>query len=206
VCKAATALAFSAVLVLSAAVSNQHAKMFRLQSGIGVLSDLSTVNGSAAKLTRTDDAIQLSINTTGLPAGAYTLWWVIFNNPEACVDGCSEEDLGNPAVMGTVFRATGGIVDANGVGHFRAYLQEGEVPSGVAEVLLPGGPLLDAQKAEIHVVLRYHGPVVERIAMKQTTTHYGGCSVAAPAQEVDPVPSDRLYPCYDPQAVMFRLP
>jgi hypothetical protein len=203
---AVTALAFSGVLMLFAAVSNQNAKMFRLQTATGVLADLSIVNGSAAKLTRSEDAVWLSINTTGLPAGAYTLWWVIFNNPEACINGCSEEDLANPAVMGTVFRATGGVVSSNGVGHFRAHLEEGEIPSGVGEILLPGGPLLDAQRAEIHVVLRYHGPVVERILTKQTTTQWGGCSVEAPGFVVDPVAGDRLYPCYDPQAVMFQLP
>jgi hypothetical protein len=55
-------------------------------------------------------------------------------------------------------------------------------------------------------VVRYHGPVIERILTKQTTTHWGACSVEAPAFVLDPVPEDRLYPCYDPQAVMFRVP
>jgi len=196
----------SGALLLAAATSNQHTKLVRFETATAVPADLSIINGSAAKLTRSESAVGLSVNTTELLPGAYTLWWVLFNNPEACVDGCSGEDLGNPAVMGSVFFATGGVVDRDGVGQFRAHLQEGEMPGGAGAVLMPGPPLLDAQRTEIHVVLRYHGPVVERILMKQLTTHWGGCSLAAPAVVVDPVPGDRVYPCYDPQAAVFRAP
>ena len=193
-------------LLFATGVSNQNTKMVRFETATSVAADGSTIAGSAAKLTRSEDAVWLSINTTGLLPGAYTVWWVLFNNPEACVDGCSGDDLGNPAVMGSVFFATNGVVDLSQTGHFRAHLAEGEMPSAPGSVLLPGPALLDAEKAEIHVVIRYHGPVVDRILMKQLTTHWGGCSVPGPAVVVDPVPADRVYPCYDPQATVFRVP
>ena len=122
-----TRLSFPAVLTvfLSAAAApllavspNQHTKMFVFQTSKAVMGDGGVINGSSAKLARSEDAIWLRINTTGLSAGAYTFWWVISNNPEACDD----PDLFNPAAMGAGFWATGGVVDANGVGHFRARL------------------------------------------------------------------------------------
>ena len=193
-------------LMLAAGVSNQNTKMVRFETATSVAADGSIVNGSGAKLTRDENAVWLSINTTELPPGAYSVWWVLFNNPEACFNGCNGDDLGNPAVMGSVFFATNGVVDRNGVAHFRAHLEEGEMPSAPGSVLLPGPPLMDAQRTEIHVVVRYHGPVVERILTKQLTTHWGGCSVPGPAVVVDPVPEDRVYPCYDPQATVFKAP
>ncbi|MGH9628971.1 MAG: hypothetical protein ACRD7E_11655, partial [Bryobacteraceae bacterium] len=77
--KGAAILMASGLLVLSAATSNQHAKLIRFETATAVPADRSTVNGSAAKLTRSQDGIWLSINTTQLPPGAYTLWWVLFN-------------------------------------------------------------------------------------------------------------------------------
>jgi hypothetical protein len=71
---------------------------------------------------------------------------------------------------------------------------------------LPGSkPLLDAQKAEVQIVLRYHGPVVPSILAKQISTGFGGC-IGAGFQPPDPEPAHRLYPCYDPQATVFPSP
>lgn len=138
-----------------------------------------------AKLERNDDGVELNIWTTHLPAGAYTVWWVVFNNPDACVDGCDGADLGNPAVEGSVLYATGGVVGASGFGYFRADLEVGETEG---EVLFGPG-LLDAG-TEIHFVIRNHGPASSDPdeLEAQTTTFEGGCDV---------------FDCYDPQAGIF---
>ena len=62
--------------------------------------------GGFSILHRGKDWISYNIHTTGLPAGAYTNWWVIFNNPDGCDGECGLSDLapGNPSV----FWATGG--------------------------------------------------------------------------------------------------
>ena len=199
----------AASVPLPAASPNQHTKMFVFQTSQGVMGNGSIINGSSAKLTRSDDAVWLRINTTGLPAGAYTVWWVIFNNPEACDGPCDDPDLFNPAVMAGGFWATGAVVDANGVGHFRAHLEEGELPSLPGQVELPGSsPLLDTKKAQILVLLRYHGPVVPAILTKQITTGFGGCIAGPPGQPPppDPDPAHRIYPCYEPQGALFPSP
>ena len=192
-------------LVLYAVTPPQHSKMHVFQTSAGVLGDGSAVQGSSARLARHDNAVWLQINTTDLPEGAFTVWWVIFNNPGACVGGCGEDDLFRPAVGASVLWATGGIVGRNGVGHFRAHLEEGELPGMPGQILLPGPPLQNAEAADIHVIVRYHGLVVPSIAVKQTTTSYGGC-IAGPAVPPDPDPADRLFPCFDPQFAEFPAP
>jgi hypothetical protein len=184
--------------------SNSHAKLSRFQSSQGVAADGSVVNGSSAKLTRGDGMVWIRVNTTELPSGAYTNWWIIFNNPAACTDGCGMDDFGNSAVMASVIWATGGVVGVNGVGTFNAHLEEGVLPSGPGQIAFGPG-LLDAREAEIHYVVKYHGPAVPAILEKQMTTIYGGC-IGGPGQPPDPVAGDRLFPCYDPQASVLPLP
>lgn len=110
------------------------------------------------------------------------------------------DDFGNPAVGASVFFATGGVVGSNGVGHFDAIVDAGYI-STIPDQHLFGPGLTNSQGAEVHYVIRYHGPVVQRIAAKQISTFTGGCS--GPAGEDDPVPLDRIYPCYDPQAAVL---
>lgn len=46
----------------------------------------------------------------------YTIWWVVFNNPDECADerGCTPGDLFNPAVEAAIFNASGAISAASG--------------------------------------------------------------------------------------------
>jgi hypothetical protein len=189
------------------AATNSHSKMLRFQVSQRVNADFSTVNGSSAKLTRGESVIWMRVNTTQLPAGAYTNWWVIFNNPAACSGGCGPDDFANEAVKGSVLFATGGIVGPDGVGHFEAHLEEGVLPVGDGKVFFGPG-LLDAQHAEIHYVVRYHGPVSTNpvILQKQIGTSFGGCMPFLPDFPPDPVPEHQIYACYDPQGTMLPLP
>jgi hypothetical protein len=194
-----TALATLVGLTGLYAAANQHTKTFKFFPFFGGLPDGTVVNGSSVKLTRAADSIWIRVNTTGLLPGAHTNWWVIFNHPEACAGGCGEDDFFRPDVDASVLFATGGVVGANGVGHFDAHLDEGAPPG---EVLF-GPSLTNAEGAEVHYVIRYHGPLVPTIAAKQLTTFAGGC---AGAGQEDPVPADRIFPCYDPQAAVIPAP
>ena len=64
------------------------------------------VPGASSTLVRTANGIDISLQTSGLPAGhAVTLWALIFNNPSMCGSGgCDESrgDLGIPGVQGSV--------------------------------------------------------------------------------------------------------
>lgn len=213
-----TALLALAPLATSAA-ENQHTKTFLFEIGPELIGDLATVEGSSAKLTRAEDGLSIRLNTTELDPGAYTAWWVIFNNVENCAawpdGGCNPfVDLANPDVHGAVFFATGGVVKDNGIGHFRAYLETNFEPadSGNREkVLISNGGLglQNPESAEAHIALRYHGPAAlgnPDLLMKQIETSSGACNNDTFFVPQDPDPADRLFGCYDPQVAVFLSP
>jgi len=155
------------------------------------------VVGTAA-LNRTAAGVTLTADTTLLDAGsAYTLWWIIFNNPAACDPaGCSDADFGTAAVEASVMNATGRVADTNGNATFSAFLPVGYVhtnPSSLNGRQLFGPGLQNAAGAEIHVVIRCHGPWSGNI--EQISTVAGDCLNAAS-------PSG----CFDAQAIVFPLP
>jgi hypothetical protein len=134
-----------------------------------------------SQLVRTPDGVSMNLQTTGLePGAAYTVWWVVFNNPGSCRDGCGEDDLGNSNVQATVLWATGHVIGDNGVGNFAAYLAEGDT-SDVGPFGLPGDDmgLIDSTQAEIHLVVRTHGPPIPGRVKEQISTFEGGCDVNA---------------------------
>jgi hypothetical protein len=151
-----------------------------------------------AVLTRTIAGVHLTADTTMLDAGsAYSLWWIIFNNPAACDPaGCSDADFGTAAVEASAMNATGRVVDDTGNATFNAFLPVGfmhtNTPSGNGRQLFGPG-LQDAANAEIHVVIRSHGPSTGDI--EQLSTIGADCvNEASPSG------------CYDAQAIVFPLP
>jgi hypothetical protein len=90
-------------------------------------------------LTRTDSGIAFSLTTTGLEAGhAVTIWWMVFN-PDGPL---------------SVQYAAGHVIDDAGVPEFGGSLRVGDT-----EGVINGGPgLLDAQGANVVLVVRDHGP------------------------------------------------
>ena len=59
-------------------------------------------------------------------------------------------------MMASAMLATGGITDGDGNADFGATLKEGSL----SPFVLFGPGLLDAEKAEVHIVFRDHGPIV----------------------------------------------
>ncbi len=131
------------------------------------------IENATATLDRREDNVEFNFNTT-LEPGAYTVWGVIFNNPEFCVDGCGADDVGILEVNASSFWATGAIVEDDNVGIFNAQLGENQVPTGEGQVLFGEG-LTDSFDAEIHLVARTHGDVLPGQVEQQITTFNGGC-------------------------------
>jgi hypothetical protein len=139
--------------------------------------------GTSSQLVRNDTGVSMTIHTNGLTAGsAYTVWFVIFNTPEDCVGGCGVDDVlanvGTPSLR----LATGNVVGASGLGEFGGHLAVGNTggPACANDPAILGfcGPgLLDAREAEIHVVVRSHGPVIPDLMPDQIASFLGACSV-----------------------------
>lgn len=161
----------------------------------------------ASTLMRYDDAVDMTIHTTGLePGHAYSVWWVIFNNPDACSDECNQDDFPegapggevgaeppDPAVEVSVLWATGVIVGSDGTADFSAHLQVGNPPGMVSF----GPGLVDPMNAEIHLPVRSHGRAMVGHVAEQISTTQGLCEITKP----DPGSSK----CLDVQ-VAYHMP
>jgi hypothetical protein len=163
-----------------------------------------------ASLIRTNSGVSARVSTTvggqlfDLFAGplgvdwevgdATTNWFVVFNEPGECTGGvCGEDDvraaaLGSDVAKIGVHFATGHVA---GSSNWRsaASLREGDL-SGV----FFGYPLLDARTAEIHVVIRSHGPAANLVPGDLAAaigSIGGGCAINT---------------CGDAQAAEFKPP
>ena len=154
----------------------------------------------AAVLTRTANRMTLDLSTQGLvPEATYSVWWVIFNSPENCIvpNSCGEADVfsepgvlnpvGVPAARISATWAIGFITDEHGRINTRAEIIDGALPVGTFvdngwsspagfgpdenAGLVAGNGL----GAEVHVVLRSHGPAVAGSVASQISTFNGLC-------------------------------
>jgi len=174
--------------------------------------DLSIVENAKAELTRMDQGIYMNVKTNDLsPGHVVTMWYVVFNNPELCSDGeCGENDVfnlnadgsfilnddGSPpmnkeawdATKLSLLRADGLIVSSDGTAEFRGHLPVGDVTEAIA-----GPGLLDANKAEVHAVLRDHMEPTPDLLNAMLNSMNAGCG--------DVFPND---PCVDPQFAVFK--
>lgn len=152
-------------------------------------------------LHRNSNGITVNFKAEGLHPGAYTIWWVIWNNSGNCENGpdpadpeapwgglCGEADFGTSGVDVDVMYAGGHVVGNNGKGNFSAHLNAGdETPESLIELFgLPdveGGGLQVGKtlSAEVHVVIRTHGPVVPGMVNEQISSYGGGCTTEYPA-------------------------
>ena len=156
-------------------------------------------------LVRSHDGLQVNIDTTDLPGGAYTVWWFIFNKPSLCSDGnCgiyndSLPPPGNTAAGISVAWATGGIVGPDRQGHFSASIGLGV--EGTPRGVLWGPGLVDPFTAEVHIEVRYHGPAEwddPNLLYDQITNVGGNCS--ADSFGADP----NTFYCYGAQAAAHQ--
>jgi len=137
-------------------------------------------------LVRSDKGLFTKISAAGLtPRHAITVWWVIFNEPENClmpyqcgVDDTIGEAFGGNAenAKASVPFATGGVVNSNGE-FTRAAMQRIGPADESANTFLDDVDfgLLNPLTAEVHLVLRDHGPVIPGQVREQLNTFGGGC-------------------------------
>ncbi|MGB5229766.1 MAG: hypothetical protein WBN55_15970 [Eudoraea sp.] len=140
----------------------------------------SGVEGSAT-LHRNKNGITVNVKTSGLTPGyAYTLWIVAFNNQDGVCDptGCTPGD--SVDAEAEIMYGAGHVVGGSGKGNFSAHLNENDVSGSVNvehfEIPTVGG-MMDAQKAEIHVVVRCHGPAIPGMIKEQIQSYDGGCDM-----------------------------
>ena len=190
-----------------AIVSLQQMFTFKGEEAGVVVDPQEPVIPGFSRLVRHADRVYMSISTRNLPAGAYTSWWILYNSPENCqnpagVGGaeCNEPDLGNPDVNGSAVWAIGDLVGPDGVGHFSACLGMGL--DDFEGFVLFGNGLQNPQGAEIHVVVKLHGPVdvSDPLLLGQQLTTLPGTS--PPCNPANPLPDQ----CPDPQITIMPAP
>lgn len=206
--KALTVLVTTLAVLVAAfsfsAAAQQADEPVTTSSPVYRFSDSQAVENADSQLTRFANGVTTVINTSGLDAGSvYTLWWVIFNEPENCSGGvCNMDDIfqlnedgsivrdevGNRALNMDGLQAANisiqhasGTFTADGSLSLSASLGLGDVPG-----IIVGPGLLDAHKAEIHLVVRTHGAKLADAFNAQVSTFGGGCEPidAAPCDDV----------------------
>jgi hypothetical protein len=165
--------------------------------------------GSESKLTRTQSFVEYTINTTGLPPGAYTVWMVVINEPGDCLTSpCTTFDVfGRTAeVDASAFWSAGEIVHASGRGYFKARIAKGYFPTVVDQIAWPGSGLQNPMGGEFHLIVKYHGPASDDPAVlyEQTHTLLGSCFEGANALDLgEPLPGVVFgVQCFDPQVAV----
>ncbi len=153
-----------------------------------------SVKDAVSTLVRMKHGIYTTFETKELePNDAYTIWWVIFNNPENCSGAeCGPDDIfladeegelikneagasvanqpGREATGASVLRATGTVVDQDGRASFRAHLPVADTTEASF-----GPGLVEPMGAEIHLIARSHGQAIPGQLHEQLNTSWGGC-------------------------------
>ncbi len=153
--------------------------------------DLAT---GAVRLTRARNEIWASLHVTELaPNSPFTIWAAVFNEPEACTTNpggpihCSVTDLmampnfAKASAFNVGAFLTDGIGVANAdvnirtgippAGAFILFGQEGLMDNGVSPGLHEGNGF----GAEVHLIVRSHGPIIAVDIAAQLSLFNGGC-------------------------------
>ena len=201
------------VAIYSSAVSGVSAAeggspVFDFQDHGGVIVMNPKTRGTS-DLVRSVDGISINIDTSDLPVGAYTTWWIIFNDPSGCSDGaCGENDVlpppGTTAAKVSVLWATGGIVGPDRMGHFSASLGVGA--DAAPGQLLFGDGLTNPMGAEVHMAVRYHGPVRWDDPTLFHDQLYSVAGFCTPRSSLGMGTDLMAFDCFDPQATIHLAP
>jgi hypothetical protein len=134
---------------------------------------------SAATLFRSRDGVEMRIAASHLDGNsAYTVWWVVFNNPAGCLGPCGSASLGVPAARASVFYAAGFMTGDDGIGSVTAHMGDGPLPIGLevtSDGTVAGLDRGNGFAAEVQLVVRSHGPIIAGMADKQIGSFNGGC-------------------------------
>ncbi len=122
---------------------------------------LSAVGGSGISgtvtLTRTAEGLWADLAVDGLTPGyAYSIWWGIFDNPQGCVDACDPSDLAVREAQGSLVNG-GGFVATGSTVYHQTHLLRHDIEGKSLQVGDASG-VDNPFRAEVHVVVRNHGP------------------------------------------------
>ena len=98
-------------------------------------------------------------STDLVPGDAYSIWWVIFNFPRYCAEPyqCAGSDImGSPKAKASAIWGGGFVADEFGDANTSLGLVRGKTRREVLVGTDVG--LINLRRAEIHVVVRTHGP------------------------------------------------
>ncbi len=172
---------------------------------IKTYSDGLPVPGSQSKLSINAKAAAVSLETSRLPPGhVVTMWWLIFNHPENCTHPlfgyrCSMMDLslfgGAPEVESSMVYAETDVMGKSNVQRFNGRLNVGDTSDA-----LFGPGLTNIRGADIHALLRVHGPVVQGVVDGKSKEYGAGCNNAPPG--TGGIPGD--FHCEDFEFAAFQ--
>ena len=187
-----------ASLVLATSVSAQKDTSGNVKTSIKnvtVFGSSTVIPAAGSTVSRNNDGVFWNISTSSLtPGEVVTLWVAFFNNPRYCdqtAPGCDPSDMNNPLVNGSLQYGGGAIVGANGRADFSGYLAVGDntgffILPGFASMPNPAPGLVNPKGADIHLVIRRHGPASSDPASLQAQLggFTGGCNVAGACANV----------------------
>jgi hypothetical protein len=181
------AIIFCIALAMPFYVINAHAQS--AESGnpkissrpVILLLNGATIPSAGSTLFRTKDGVYFDFHSSSIGAGtAVSAWMAVFNNPEYCATSpCTPADFDNPKTDATLLNTGGVVVGPDRKLVFGAFRAVGDI-TGARPNFGTGNGLLQPLTAEIHLVLRSHGPafLMDPAALEeQLTTFFGGCSV-----------------------------
>ena len=200
--------ALALLLIASMASASRGGAPEHQTADLLTFAEFEPVEGATARLVRGDDAIRTRTDTRDLDHGhVLTLWWVVFNHPDHCEHGqgevaCGEADLfdgpdGPTGVEPACVYADGSLVSGNGQARFTDRLSVGEVRDSCIDFFVDAVPelagsdhgLTNPEGAEVHLVVRSHGPRIPGKVAEQRSTFAGGCEeflAAGATHELEP--------------------
>lgn len=184
-------LAFAALIAIGASgcdwipSGGADNEPFRSRAPVYTVLDLFGEPVGTSTLFRNRRSLSFRFRTTDLqPGHAYTLWMVIFNEPENCQSPtpesrCSDPDTENEAAKPDIIYAAGRVVGASGEATFAGHRSVGDDSGSIsAPVGLPAYGLMNPLGAEIHLVVHHHGPMLAAYMPDMIQTVAGGCQDA----------------------------
>ncbi|WP_170416408.1 hypothetical protein [Ruegeria atlantica] len=163
------------------------------------------VQGATGTMVRSEDGIFVDVKTKELePGHVYTMWFVAINDPSNCsATPCPSTDVlgSSTMVKSDLGFADGTIADLSGAAHFATFQPLGELTNAWF------GNGLAQSGAEIHLVLRDHGPMQMGYERQMMSTFRGGCTDESVSDSVpDTARNDGLmgyFACSNQQTVIF---
>lgn len=188
---------------LNSVSAKASSKQMALVGGLNGISGTSTLH-------RNKNGITVNFKAEGLYPGAYTIWWVIWNNPQECMTPgeCIDADFATPGKVGVeVMYAGGHVVGNNGKGNFSAHLNAGDdTPESMNTSFgfpsVGGLAVGNTFDSEVHIVLRTHGPKVPGLVNEQINSYRGGCDTPFLIPPFTAYP-DEIGQCADIAAAIF---